>query len=129
MREWDVCLVGIGKEPAGVAVVNQKKPPSPTASLPDTKVTKADLAHVDEALRLLSVLNNQFASAQDLSPSVEKMPTLVARVSRAYNTLFIGRLLPALPQQLGGLGNRRFEELLFKYLEDLTELKFELGDS
>jgi hypothetical protein len=108
--------------------VNLRKPPSPTATLPDTKVTKADLAHVDEALRLLSVLNNQFASAQDLAPSVERMPTLVARVTRAYHTLFIGRAVPALPQQLGGLGNRRFEELLFKYLEDLTELKFELAD-
>jgi hypothetical protein len=109
--------------------VSVKKPPPPMATAPDTKVSKADLAHVDEALRLLSVLNNQFASAQDLAPSVEKMPTLVARVSRAYHTLFIGRSLPSLPQQLGGLGNRRFEELLFKYLEDLTELKFELGDS
>ncbi len=112
----------------GADLVSVKKPPAPTATLPDTKVGKADLAHVDEALRLLSVLNNQFASAQDLAPSVEKMPTLVARVSRAYHTLFIGRVLPPLPQQLGGLGNRRFEELLFKYLEDLTELKFELAD-
>jgi hypothetical protein len=118
----------MGRSHAGAALVNQKKPPPPTATLPDTKVTKADLAHVDEALRLLSVLNNQFASAQDLAPSVEKMPTLVARVTRAYHTLFIGRAVPALPQQLGGLGNRRFEELLFKYLEDLTELKFELAD-
>lgn len=108
--------------------MNLKKPPPPTGTLLNTKVTKADLSHVDEALRLLSVLNNQFASAQDLAPSVEKMPTLVARVARAYDNLFIGRALPALPQQLGGLGNRRFEELLFKYLEDLTELKFELGD-
>jgi len=104
------------------------KPPPPSATLPDTKVTRDDLAYVGEALRLLHVLNNQFASAQDLAPSVEKMPTLVARVSRAYHTLFIGRALPALPQQLGGLGNRRFEELLFKYLEDLTELKAELAD-
>ena len=108
--------------------MNQKKPPAPTASVTNTKVTKDDLAHVDEALRLLSVLNNQFASAQDLAPSVEKMPTLVARVTRAYNTLFIGRVAPALPQQLGGLGNRRFEELLFRYLEDLTELKAEQSD-
>lgn len=110
--------------------MNQKKPPSPptTASVPNTKVTKADLAHVEEALRLLSVLNNQFASAQDLAPSVEKMPTLVARVTRAYSTLYINRAVPALPQLLGGLGNRRFEELLFQYLEDLTELKFELAD-
>ncbi|HEX6241681.1 MAG TPA: hypothetical protein VFZ61_12325, partial [Polyangiales bacterium] len=69
----------------------------------------------------------QFAAAKDLAPSVEKMPTLVARVAHAYDTLYIGRVLPALPQQLGGLGNRRFEELLFKYLEDLTELKAEMG--
>lgn len=110
--------------------MNQKKPPmrpSTAAIITDTKVTAADLEHVSEALRLLSVLNNQFAAAKDLAPSVEKMPTLVARVAKAYHTLYIGRALPALPQQLGGLGNRRFEELLFKYLEDLTELKAEIG--
>lgn len=105
--------------------MNQKKPSM--VALPSTKVTAADLEHLSEALRLLSVLNNQFAAAKDLAPSVEKMPTLVARVARAYDTLYIGRVLPALPQQLGGLGNRRFEELLFKYLEDLTELKAESG--
>jgi hypothetical protein len=102
--------------------VNQRKAATPQ----DTRVTAADLDHLTEALRLLSVLNNQFASAQDLAPSVEKMPALVARVTRAYQTLYINRALPALPQQLGGLGNRRFEELLFKYLEDLTELKAEM---
>jgi hypothetical protein len=110
---------------AGGDGVNQKKPSM--VALPSTKVTAADLEHLSEALRLLSVLNNQFAAAKDLAPSVEKMPTLVARVARAYDTLYIGRVLPALPQQLGGLGNRRFEELLFKYLEDLTELKAESG--
>jgi hypothetical protein len=104
--------------------VNQRKAASPQ----DTRVTAADLDHLPEALRLLSVLNNQFASAQDLAPSVEKMPALVGRVARAYQTLYINRALPALPQQLGGLGNRRFEELLFKYLEDLTELKAEMPE-
>jgi hypothetical protein len=93
----------------------------------DTRVCAEDLEHVSEALRLLSVLNNQFAAAKDLAPSVEKMPTLVARVAKDYHTLYIGRALPVLAQQLGGLGNRRFEELLFKYLEDLTELKAEIG--
>lgn len=110
----------------GSRTVNQKKPPPSMTTLPSTKVCEGDLEHVSEALRLLSVLNNQFAAAKDLAPSVEKMPTLVARVARAYDTLYIGRVLPPLPQQLGGLGNRRFEELLFKYLEDLTELKAEL---
>jgi hypothetical protein len=93
------------------------------------KVTAHDLAHVSEALRLLSVLNNQFAAAQDLAPSVEKMPTLVARVRHAYSTLYINRPQNiGLSQLLGGLGNRRFEELLFKYLEDLTELKASLPE-
>ena len=105
--------------------MNQRKP---SLAQPDPRVTPADLAHLPEALRILSVLNNQFASAQDLAPSVEKMPALVARVVRAYQTLYINRALPSLPQQLGGLGNRRFEELLFKYLEELTELKAELLD-
>jgi hypothetical protein len=104
--------------------VNQRKAPSQQ----ETRVTAAELAHLPEALRILSVLNNQFASAQDLAPSVEKMPALVARVGRAYQSLYINRALPALPQQLGGLGNRRFEELLFKYLEELTELKAELPE-
>jgi hypothetical protein len=114
----------------GAGSVNQKKPParpSTSMALPDTRVTAADLEHVSEALRLLSVLNNQFAAAKDLAPSVEKMPTLVARVAQSYHTLYIGRALPSLSQQLGGLGNRRFEEVLFKYLEDLTELKAEMG--
>lgn len=93
------------------------------------RVTEHDLAHVSEALRLLSVLNNQFAAAQDLSPSVEKMPRLVARVRHAYSALYINRPQNVgLAQVLGGLGNRRFEELLFKYLEDLTELKASLPE-
>jgi hypothetical protein len=105
-------------------VVNQRKAPNQQ----ETRVTAAELAHLPEALRILSVLNNQFASAQDLAPSVEKMPALVARVGRSYQALYINRALPALSQQLGGLGNRRFEELLFKYLEELTELKAELPE-
>jgi hypothetical protein len=106
--------------------VSQRRP---SMSTPEAmQVTAQDLAHVSEALRLLSVLNNQFAAAHELAPSIEKMPTLVARVRHAYSTLYINRAVPALAQQLGGLGNRRFEELLFKYLEDLTELKAELGD-
>ncbi len=104
--------------------MNHRKPPTEQ----DARVTAAELGHLPEALRILSVLNNQFASAQDLAPSVEKMPALVARVARAYQTLYINRALPALPQQLGGLGNRRFEELLFKFLEDLTELKAEMPE-
>lgn len=93
------------------------------------RVSQYDLEHVSEALRLLSVLNNQFAAAQDLAPSVEKMPTLVARVRHAYSTLYINRPQNiGLAQLLGGLGNRRFEELLFKYLEDLTELKASLPE-
>ena len=104
--------------------MQQRKPLMPQA----TRVTAEELTHLPEALRILSVLNNQFASAQDLAPSVEKMPALVARVNRAYQTLYINRVIPALPQQLGGLGNRRFEELLFKYLEDLTELKSEMPE-
>jgi len=92
------------------------------------RVRPDDLDHVSEALRLLSVLNDQFAAAQDLSPSVQKMPTLVARVRHAYSTLYMNRPANSLAQQLGGLGNRRFEELLFKYLEDLTELKAELPE-
>jgi len=56
------------------------------------------------------------------------MPTLVARVRHAYSTLYMNRPANSLAQQLGGLGNRRFEELLFKYLEDLTELKAELPE-
>lgn len=104
--------------------MNQRRPSLATL---DLRVTAEDLNHTSEALRLLNVLNNQFASAQDLAPSVQKIPTLVARVQHAYSTLYIGRALPVLAQQLGGLGNRRFEELLFKYLEDLTELKAEIG--
>ena len=104
--------------------MNQRRPSLATL---DLRVTAEDLNHTSEALRLLNVLNNQFASAQDLAPSVQKIPTLVARVHHAYSTLYIGRAVPVLSQQLGGLGNRRFEELLFKYLEDLTELKAEIG--
>jgi hypothetical protein len=117
MLEW--------KKPIGAPQVIPRKPP---ATQQNGRVTAAELAHLPEALRILSVLNNQFASAQDLAPSVEKMPALVARVNRAYQTLYINRALPTLPQQLGGLGNRRFEELLFKYLEDLTMLKAEMPE-
>ena len=110
----------------GALGVNQRRPSITTEEA--MRVCEADLGHVSEALRLLSVLNNQFAAAHELAPSVEKMPTLVARVMHAYSTLYINRAVPVLAQQLGGLGNRRFEELLFKYLEDLTELKGELAD-
>ena len=91
-------------------------------------MTEADLASTQEALRLLSVLNDQFASAYDLAPSVEQMPALSARVTRTFHQQFLGRPIPSLANQLGALGNRRFEQLLFGYLEDLTELQATMSD-
>jgi len=95
----------------------------------ETKVTRDDLECIQEALRILSLLNDRYVSPRSLAPSVARMPALMARITRAYHQRFIGRSIPDLPEQLRWLGNSQFERMLFVYLEDLTELRAEIEEA
>lgn len=106
--------------------MSQHRPslPGPAAM----RVSSQDLTHLADVLKMLSVLNDQFAAADDLAPHVAQMPSLAARVTRTYHAMFIGRILPPLRAQLGGIGNRKLEALLLEYLEDLTILRADLAE-
>jgi hypothetical protein len=83
-------------------------------------VSRSDLGVLAEALKVLETLNNPMVSPAQLAYTVSLMPKLSARVAREYHRVFLERAIPPLVDQLKALGNKRFEELLFSYLEDLT---------
>jgi len=84
-------------------------------------VSRSDLGVLTEALRVLDSLNNPLVSPKQLADTVARMPKLSARVTREYHRMFMDRAIPpAVAEQLKALGNKRFEEILYNYLEDLT---------
>ncbi len=105
--------------------MSQHRPslPGPAAM----RVSPQDLTHLGDVLDMLSLLNDQFAAADDLAVHVARMPSLAARVTRTYHAMFLGRGLPPLRAQLGGIGNRKLEALLLEFLEDLTILHADLA--
>jgi hypothetical protein len=48
-------------------------------------------------------------------------------VTRRFAERLPGRTIPSLPEQVAALGNRALEGILLALLEDLTELRAEIG--
>lgn len=92
----------------------------------DTRVQKEDLKHLEVLHKMLQILNDSMAGAEQLSNQVERFRALHARVMLRFRKLYPGQTPPALPQQLAKLGNREFEKVLFELLEDLTVLRSEM---
>lgn len=88
------------------------------------RVTPADLAHIDDFLKLLRALDDPLVSTEHLCAHVVAIPVLATRcIHRASSARCpIQSLGPA----LGRIGNHGLETVLLEVLEDLTILKAEL---
>lgn len=94
----------------------------------ETRVTREDLSRLSDILKMLSLLNDEFAPAHKLAILINQMPPLKARVTQTYNLMFMGKALPSFQTQVGAIGNRQLETLLLEFLEDLTILRADLLD-
>lgn len=97
-------------------VITQRSAPTAQQAV----VSRSDMGVLSEALKVLETLNNPLVSPQQIATTVEHMPKLSARVTREFHRVFRERAIPPMVDQLKALGNKRFEELLYSYLEDLT---------
>jgi hypothetical protein len=102
-------------------VIQFNMPTREAPSAQQAQVSRSDLGRLTEALRVLESLNNPMVSPTQLALTVQSMPKLAARVTREYHRCFMDRVIPPnVGDQIKALGNKRFEELLYNYLEDLT---------
>lgn len=89
-----------------------------------TEATVDDLRHLDVVTGILRLLNEPAASAVELARLVDRMPVLAARLGARFGARVGDRPSTAL-LELTLLGNRDLEAVLFKLLEELTDLQAE----
>lgn len=89
-------------------------------------VTREDLERIPLLHDIIGALDDRRASARDIARVIQRLPSLAARISNAWQRHFPTGAPPSLVVQIAMLGHREIEGVLLTLLEDLTILRAEL---